>query len=73
MNPGGADGLFYGNSAFFVAEVIGVAVGIVWAFVMTYALLWVIDKITPVRVTDAQEKAGLDMALHGEVAYLDAE
>ena len=73
MNPGGADGLFYGDASFFVTELVGVLVGIVWAFVVTYALLWTINKITPVRVSDADEQAGLDNALHGETAYIDTE
>ena len=73
MNPAGADGLFYGNSSFFVKELVGVAVGITWAFIATYLLLWAIDKVTPVRVSDADERQGLDSALHGETAYLSAD
>lgn len=73
MNPDGADGLFYGNSSFFVTELVGILVGISWAFIVTYALLWAINKVTPVRVSDADEKMGLDNALHGETAYISAE
>ncbi len=69
MNPGGADGLFYGDSSFFLKELVGVGVGIAWAFIVTYALLWVINKVTPVRASDEDEQAGLDNALHGETAY----
>ena len=72
MNPGGADGVFYGDSSFFVKELVGVLVGIAWAFIVTYALLWAINKATPVRVSDAAEQEGLDSALHGETAYLEA-
>ena len=73
MNPAGADGLFYGNISFFVKELVGVSVGIVWAFIVTYVLLWVINKVTPVRVSEAVEQAGLDSALHGETAYASAD
>ena len=73
MNPAGADGLLYGNSSFFVTELVGLLVGIAWAFIVTYALLWTINKVTPVRVSHDDEQAGLDNALHGETAYLDAE
>ncbi len=73
MNPGGADGLFYGNGSFFVKELVGVAVAIVWAFIVTYVLLWVINKVTPVRVSDADEQEGLDNALHGETADSPAD
>ncbi len=72
MNPGGADGLFYGESSFFVKELVGVGVGVAWAFIVTYVLLWVINKVTPVRVSDDAERAGLDSALHGEKAYISA-
>ncbi len=71
VNSAGADGLYYGDSSFFVKELVGVGVGIVWALVVTYVLLWVIDKITPVRVSEADEQAGLDNALHGETAYTE--
>ncbi len=73
MNPDGADGLFYGESSFFVKELVGVGIGIVWAFVVTYVLLWAINKVTPVRVSEAVEQAGLDSALHGESAYRDID
>lgn len=71
MNKDGADGLFYGNSAFFVTELVGITFAIVWAFIVTYALLWLINKVTPVRVSKADEKTGLDSVLHGESAYID--
>ncbi len=73
MNPAGANGLFYGGSAFFVKELVGVLVAIVWAFIVTYVLLWTINKVTPVRVSDADEQAGLDTSLHGETAYIHAD
>jgi Amt family ammonium transporter len=41
----------------------------VWAFVVTYGMLWLIDRVTKVRVADEHEESGLDAALHGEVAY----
>jgi ammonia channel protein AmtB len=33
-------------------------------------MLWIIDRITPVKVSEAHEAAGLDEALHGEQAYV---
>ena len=43
----------------------------IWAFVFTYGMLWIIDRITTVKVDEAGETAGLDMAIHGEAAYLE--
>ena len=51
FNPHGADGLLAGNPAFFVKQLAAVAVSSVWAFVFTYGMLWLIDRVTPVRVT----------------------
>ena len=69
FNPAGADGLLSGNPSFFFAELGAVALAVVWAFTFTFAMLWLIDRITPVRV-DAEAEASLDEALHGEHAYV---
>ncbi len=68
-NPAGADGLLMGNVAFFGKECAAVAISSVWAFSFTYGMLWMIDRITPVRVDPAIEERGLDAELHGEEAY----
>ncbi len=68
VNPSGVDGLLRGNALFFFKEVLAVAAAGVYAFVFTYVMLWLINKVTPVRITEAEE-AGLDAALHGEQAY----
>jgi ammonium transporter, Amt family len=69
VNPGGADGLFFGGGGFFVKQVVGVMVSSVYAFVFTYGMLWIIDKFSTVRTTEAEETT-LDESLHGEVAYV---
>jgi len=45
----------------------------VWAFVFTLGMLWIIDRITIVRVEDAHEELGLDEAIHGETAYVEVD
>lgn len=70
-NPAGANGLFYGDSSFFGKECAAILISSVWAFGFTWAMLWLINMITPVRVSEAGEGEGLDMALHGERAYLE--
>jgi len=64
------DGLFIGGSTeFFMKQLISViAVGI-YCFLFTYIMLKIINYITPVKVTRAEEEAGLDSSLHGEIAY----
>ncbi|MBZ0088759.1 MAG: ammonium transporter [Thermoanaerobaculia bacterium] len=71
FNPAGVDGLLRGNARFFFIELAAVLISSVWAFVFTLGMLWVINKITPVRVADAQEEVGLDEGIHGEKAYLE--
>jgi len=71
FNPdGGANGLVHGDSTFFMKEVGAAALAALYAFVFTYVMLAVVNKITPVKVTAADEEVGLDETLHGETAYL---
>jgi Amt family ammonium transporter len=44
----------------------GVAVTVVYGFVVSYVILIVIDKTMGLRVTEEQEREGLDISLHGE-------
>jgi ammonium transporter, Amt family len=73
FNPAGTDGLVFGNGAFFVKQLVAAALSSVWAFVFTYGMLWLIDRVTPVKVDPAAEESGLDAALHGETAYLGTQ
>ncbi len=72
INPAGTDGLVHGNPHFFFVQLGAVCLSTVWAFVFTYVMLWLIDRVTTVKVDEAGETEGLDSALHGEVAYLEA-
>ena len=69
VNGAGADGLWFGNSSFFFKQVVAVVGASAYAFVFTYVMLAIINLITPVRVSEAEEMEGLDIALHGEKAY----
>jgi Amt family ammonium transporter len=69
FNPQGANGLIAGNPIFFEKQIAAIAFSSLWAFAFTYAMLWLIDLITPVKVDEAAETRGLDGALHGETAY----
>jgi Amt family ammonium transporter len=71
-NPAGTDGLLAGNLGFFVKQCVAVLLSSVWAFVFTYGMLWLIDRVTPVKVAAGAEEAGLDQTLHGETAYVEA-
>ncbi len=68
VNPGGSDGLFFGGGDFFFKEVVAVVISSMYAFIFTYGMLWIINKITTVKTTEAEENT-LDQSLHGESAY----
>ncbi len=69
FNPAGADGLLFGGSNFFWVETLVVIVTAIYAFIFTYIMLIIINFITPVKVSEEDEKLGLDFSLHGEQAY----
>ncbi len=69
INPAGADGLFYGNPGQLWIQFVSVVATCVFAFTMSYVLLKVISLVTPLRVNDEEEEAGLDVAIHSESAY----
>ena len=69
VNPAGADGLLYGNPGQLLNQLIGVAAGWTVAAVGTFVILKLVSLVTPLRVTEEEEIAGLDLVLHGEVAY----
>lgn len=69
VNPAGADGLFYGNPAQVMNQIIGVLASWALAGVGTLVILKVVGVITSLRVTKEEEITGLDVALHGEEAY----
>ena len=71
VNAASADGLFYGGGGGLLGKQLTAVVGFsVYAFLFTYAMLWLINTITPVRVTEKEEESGLDESLHGEQAYI---
>jgi len=69
INASGANGLIYGNFAFFGKQVAASLIAAVYAFVFTYAMLYIINKFVRVRVSEKEEEVGLDQSIFEEVAY----
>jgi ammonium transporter, Amt family len=69
VNPAGADGLLAGNAAFLGKQVAATGLTVVYALVVTWVILKVINAFDPIRVPDEVERKGLDSELHGEEAY----
>lgn len=63
---GGVDGLIYGNVNQFLIQVLDAVVAMGYAFVVTYILAKVVDKVMGLRVDEKEEYVGLDISQHGE-------
>jgi Amt family ammonium transporter len=63
---GGVDGLIYGNVDQFVIQAIDAFAAMAYAFVVTFVIAKVVDKVMGLRVSEEEEYVGLDIAQHGE-------
>ena len=67
---GNGVGLFLGFGALQLGkQAVGAAVILVYAFVIAYALGWLIQRTIGFRVTSTDEIAGVDLVQHGELGY----
>ena len=69
INPGGPNGLLFGNPAQLGIQALAVVIVAAFAFVGSYVLLRLINLVTPLRVSPQDEDAGLDLSQMGEEAY----
>jgi len=69
VNPGGADGLFYGNPHQLLVQLLTVVVTIVFCALGTLILFKIVDKIIGMRVENRDEFIGLDLTQHHETGY----
>ena len=66
VNAAGADGLFYGGTAFFFTQLKGLAIVVAYSFTMSFAIFKFINFILPIRVSQEDELLGLDASQHNE-------
>jgi len=66
INEAGDDGLLMGNSALFIHHLYALIIVGTFAFVGSYLLFKLVNKLLPMRVTFEQEQVGLDISQHGE-------
>jgi Amt family ammonium transporter len=69
VNPGGADGLFFGNPGLFGIQLLVVAVTTIFSIIGTFVILKLVDSMTGLRVSSEEEATGLDLSQHNERAY----
>ena len=69
INSAGADGLFFGNPAQLGIQAMAVLVTWVFVFIGTLIILAIVGGIMGLRVTEEEERTGLDLSQHDEKAY----
>jgi Amt family ammonium transporter len=68
-----ADGALFGNPAQLGIQATAVGATIVYSGLMSFILLKLIGVVIPLRATATEEELGLDLAGHGEEAYVHGE
>jgi Amt family ammonium transporter len=69
VNAGGADGLFFGNPSFLGIQILVVLTVGAFCAVMTYGVLKIVDRVVGLRISQEEERMGLDLSQHDERAY----
>jgi Amt family ammonium transporter len=68
VNPivGVNQGLIFGDTTLFLIQLKALFMVSIFAFSASYALFFIVNKITPLRVSEDKEELGLDISQHGE-------
>ena len=59
----------YNFAAQFTSQFWGVAVAVIWSAVVSYVAYKIVDVVVGLRVSEEDERQGLDTTSHGETAY----
>jgi Amt family ammonium transporter len=69
----GVDGLLFGEPMQFVRQAVSVVVAMAYSFAVSYALALALKATIGLRVSEQEERSGLDLALHEEQGYVFAD
>jgi len=69
VNSAGADGFLYGNPAQLWIQAKAVVVTLAFSFVATLVVLKAVDMVVGLRVSEQEERIGLDLSQHREAGY----
>jgi ammonium transporter, Amt family len=69
INDAGNNGLFFGNPGLVLTQVYAALAVMVYSFVVSLVILYVIKAIMGIRVSEENEVMGCDTSLHGEAGY----
>ncbi|HEY5649493.1 MAG TPA: ammonium transporter [Nitrospiria bacterium] len=67
---GGANGLFFGEPGQLMKQIMAVGATYVLAIVGTFIILKVVDVVVGLRVSEEEERTGLDISQHNESGYV---
>ena len=67
---GGAAGLIEGGTDLFVGQIVAVIITLVYCFAASYVIIFLVSKVTPVRLSEDEEAIGADIMEHGEPSYI---
>jgi Amt family ammonium transporter len=71
INPSvNIDGFFAGNHRQLLNQLVGVAIAWSLSIVGTLIILFIVDKLIGLRVSEEAEREGLDLSQHGEEGYV---
>jgi len=60
------NGLLAGNIEGFLMSILAVIIVFIYSFVVSLILYWITNKMIPMRVSEENERVGLDMSQHNE-------
>jgi Amt family ammonium transporter len=69
VNAAGADGLFFGNPGQLWTQIVAVLATWVFAFVGTLVILSILKALMGLRISEEEERMGLDLSQHNEKGY----
>jgi ammonium transporter, Amt family len=72
INPAGNDGLLYGNPSLLTTQLLAVGTTVVFVGVGSAVILLLLKAVMGLRVTEEEERQGLDLSQHNESAYVFA-
>ncbi len=68
--PAGVDGLFYGGGTDQLwRQLVAMGATLAYSFLVTAAIVWVLDRTLGFRVDEEHEMTGVDLVIHAETAY----
>jgi len=69
VNPNGADGLLAGNPAQLWIQIKATAITGIYSLILSFVIFKLVERFVGLRVTEHEERVGLDLTLHKEAAY----